>query len=112
MEVVNFLCCEFSIIFKRIRTNVPETWFISFLLDEFILDQKSRASQVDCSKAGPGYSNMNADEIKRHKKFMPPGCSLVSGQDNFVYVFLLASFVLYQYLLTLTDTHTISAALA
>ena len=63
------------------------------------IDQKSRASQVDlqvdCSKAGPGYSNMDDAEIRLRKRFMPPGCNLVSGQGNFVYVFLLASFVLY-----------------
>ena len=46
VEVVKCSCSEFSIILKRVRTNVPEIWFISFLLDElFVLqlsiDQKS-----------------------------------------------------------------------
>jgi len=40
--------------------------------------------QVDCSKAGPGYSKMHEDDIKRRTRFMPPGCNFVSGRGNFV----------------------------
>ena len=59
------------------------------------IDQKSRTSQVDCSKVGRDFEYMTENEIQFKEKNLPPGCSLISGRDNLMYVFLLASFVLY-----------------
>ena len=78
--------------------NVSEILFISFVLYEFncsiSIDRKSRASQVDCSKAGPGYSTL-ATARAHLGRLLPPGCSMISGRGNFVYVFLLTLFVLH-----------------
>ena len=79
--------------------NVSETLFISLLLYEFIvqcqLTKKSRTSQVACSKFGTGYKKMGEAELQRTEKSLPLGCSMVSGTGKFVYVFLLALFMLY-----------------
>ena len=88
--------------------NVSEILFISFVLYEFncsiSIDRKSRASQVDCSKAGPGYSTLGYIYVKGENRstarahlgrFLPPGCSMIFGRGNFVYVFLLTLFVLH-----------------